>query len=254
MKITILIVLFFVQNLFAQTETKSTSQSDDSSQEELLKSLDYPELQVVPRASERLQTEAQSERDDQILNYWPTLVPSVLNLANGLQLSGNKRPDLSPVDKDDANWAARTGLIVGAGGLALSYHLYNRKSAQNTLSELRKNQGTTKRAQLYRERLAEEYLMEQASFDRKLLWISTTLQFASNVWMIDYARDEDQAIMGIAALSSFLPVIFTQRSLVNLDNHQRAKSRIYIPISGVMLLPKDGKQVAVNSLNWGWTF
>ena len=259
MKTLILISLFFVQFLFAQTETKSSSSNsnaskEESSTDEVLKSFDYPELQVVPRASERLQSEAEVESNDRIYDYWPTIVPSALTLINGAQLMGSKRADLSPKEKDEADWSARTGILIGAGGLALSYHYYNRTESQKALAENKKIQIPGKRGQLYRERLAEEFLAEQASFDRKLIWMGAFLNLASNAWMADFSTDDNKAFAAVGALSSFLPLIFKQRSIKNFENHKRAKSRIYIPLSGVLMVPSSEGVVAVNSLNWSWTF
>jgi hypothetical protein len=80
------------------------------------------------------------------------------------------------------------------------------------------------------------------------------LNLASNAWMMDYASDDNKALIGVGALSSFLPLIFQQRSIKNYHHHKRAKSRIYVPLSGVILVPHQQGPVAVNSLQWSWTF
>src|SRR5207253_1315087 len=67
----------------------------ESKDEDILKGLDYPELQVVPRATDRMVMETQNEREYGWVAFWPYQVSSIATLMAGNRLRGNYKDDVT---------------------------------------------------------------------------------------------------------------------------------------------------------------
>lgn len=248
-------IILFLSTTQAQTESIESNEIHDKVS--ATESLDYPELQVVPRASERVLAEAQQEKDDTLLKEWPLLLPSTLTLLNGIQLSGKHRADATKDERDQLTWATRSASLIGGSALFLSYYLQRQNAANQTYVSLRKISAQSKRGQLHRERISEEFLESQASLRRKIEWLSMGSQFLVNGWLYSLTPDKNRPLVALTGLTTSLPFIFESRSITNYENYLRSKRRIYIPISGVMMVPGKTTRTsneAIAGLTWVWNY
>jgi hypothetical protein len=207
---------------------------------------DYPELMVVPKASDRLQMEASKEGDRQWTTYLPIQISAVSTLAAGLTSlkSENSGPGLS-------------GIGVGAGWLALttwmavSYRPYT--SAWREVSALPK--GST-REQLTRERLAEEEIHRMASVGRKMKWLSFLTNAGAAAYMIAVpGKDANGATLEVSqtarvfqyasAALSLTPLVFGFHWNEVHEDQKNYKKRIYAPIASAMVFsePVTGRTI-----------
>ncbi len=67
----------------------------------------YPELQVVPRASERLRIEAKAEASQWFVQHWTFELSGLATLGVGLTASGRLKENLSESQKDSGKSLVR---------------------------------------------------------------------------------------------------------------------------------------------------
>ena len=104
-----------------------------------LAGLDYPELQVVPRASERLQMEAQDEKASFMSNYWPVQLSSLGLVLAGFMSSG-KYLEESPTlnQKQENQIATQMGILIGGVWVGTTYYLDHSLSYSKAMPEIKK--------------------------------------------------------------------------------------------------------------------
>src|ERR1700677_2836215 len=99
----ILCLFFSLNTAYAAEETESKEAAPKKNEiSEILDSMGYPELQVVPRASERLSMEAKSEDSNAAITHWPIEFAGLATLVVGISAKGNERSDLTPKETSDA--------------------------------------------------------------------------------------------------------------------------------------------------------
>lgn len=252
-----IIICLVITSSLAWAQTEPVEVPDISDNSKITDSIDYPELQVVPRASERVLTEAKAEREDTYLREWPILVPSLLTLMNASQLSGKHRPDATADQKTQMTYATSAASTVAGVTLLFTLYRQSQRPASQSVNNTKKYPTQTKRGQLYRERISEEFLESEASLQNKVAWLSMSSQFVMNGWMYTLAPDKNRPMLLLTSLSTFLPFIFESRSITTYENHKKAKRRIYVPVSGIMMIPEksvhDSPQ-AIAGLTWAWDF
>lgn len=206
--------------------------------------IEYPELQVTPRASERLRLEAESEVDQRWKNQLAVQLSSALTLSSGVYLSKNLPRKIG--DKtDEAQRASTVGVGVGAFWLAattvfaLTYQPYSAG-----FEKIKSLPNQSKRETLIRERLAEEEIRSAAKFGRWLTYLSTLTNFAASAYMITQAKAGPQIWATISALGAITP-LFIHTHWQEVDcQHQEYKKKIYSPIASTgILLAQDGSIV-----------
>lgn len=224
---TLCFVLFFaIPNAFAETN------------------LEYPELSVVPRASERLDSEAKRENSGSWQNHIPLLVPATLNLTSGLllQLSGTKS-DTEPTNTG-AKYAPWVGMGVGLAWWGVTLGILENASVYSDASrEVKAMPARTPREQLLRERRAEESLRAAGSLARRLKYISALSNVLAGGFMISSSQNREfSRYFAVATtLSALTPFIFPHRWETVDEIHRDYKKRIYGPIVGVSFFPtQDG--------------
>lgn len=200
---------------------------------------EYPELSVVPRATDRIQMEAQKDREQRWRTHLPLLAPALGNLLAGTTLILNgTRSDTHPEDTHSqvAPWV---GMGVGLAWTALILGVVDRQDFyQEGINEAAKIQVKTPRDQLLRERLAEESIHRARSLARKLKWLSAVSNLGASAFMISSAKEKSiSSYVAIgAAASAFIPFLFPLRWEKTESIHEDYKRRIYAPLAGAALL------------------
>lgn len=212
--------------------------------------LDYPELQVVPRATDRLAQLAQLEQDNAVLSQWTLLTSGVMTLVAGVQSKGKYKDNPTNQEKKDADLAANLATGVGAGWVVVGSYLSFKKPAVSGLSGVRKMSTKDRRADLARERWAEEAIESAASLQTKLSNLAVMTNLAASVYLTSQASDDQTRTYGLlAATTSLLPWFFPSIYNVNYQKHLEYKRKIYAP-----LVWMDFKGQDVTQMNLSWSF
>jgi len=233
------------------TADKEANKDSDSA-EEIFKSLDYPELQVVPRASDRLQYEAQYEQDKNYLVHWPIVLPSLANIYLGLTANGEYKSGATSSEKDDADLATTSALAVGGFWVAATGFVSAMKPYRSGLSRIRKTDAKDKRGQLFRERISEETLEQQSKTMQTLVRLSIATNLAAAI-MVGAKHDvgTESAIVGLLA---FTPWIFEHRYINIWNKHLEYKRKIYTPVTGIDFKRDESTHRLVSLVSLRWEF
>jgi len=229
---------------FAEADEEKKDATSDKEISEILNTVGYPELQVVPRASERLRLEAKAERGSWFYMHWPVQLSGLATLYVGMTAKSQRKDDLSASEKDDAQTVAMVTQAVGAswliGGLVLGFqHPYS--SGMRYITS-KKPPGKDDRSMLLRERLAEEALERPARVMRVLEYVSVITNFTATTLNGLYAKEEGWITVGVGAVLAFLPLMFTDHSIQVYDKHIEYKKKIYAPLkTGSLRYDPDSK-------------
>ena len=207
----------------------------------------YPELQMVPRYSTRLEKEAKAERDNKWTKFLPIQASAALTLFASLTYTGATDTIDGVVVTESKNGAA---LIVGAGWI-LGTVLFGYSPYENGWNDIKKMPAKTKREQLARERFAEMAINDAASAGRRLNWISFITNGAASGMMVgQHEGSSGVAFATIAAVGSILPIIIGTQWQSVANQQRKFKKRIFGPVgSATMLQDKtNGKYVPGYSL------
>jgi hypothetical protein len=199
---------------------------------DFLSNIDYPELQVVPKASERLLNEAQSEDDAPYLMFWPIELSALATFYAGTVSKGTYKEDNpTTVQKNNSDSAALIAQSAGVAWLAIPLFIAYKKPYVDAYNRIKKVKPGNKRADLFRERIAEEEMEKIHDIAKKLSWLSAGTQFIASAAVMDRtaAKNEKWAAMAIAA--SVMPLIFETRYVKNWEKHQEYKRKIYSPVA-----------------------
>jgi hypothetical protein len=196
---------------------------------------EYPELNVTPRASDRVEMEAKKESSERWTTHWPVQLSAISTLFAAAMVSGNHNRDSDPNGR-----APLAGYIVGGswlvGSLILSNSYAPYQSAQSEMAELPRK---TLRDQLTRERMAEEAIDRAASLGRKLAWMSTITNFAAAAYMNGKSEKStigEVASLGAMALSA-TPLLFNYRWGRVAYEQREYKKRIFAPVASAGVVP-----------------
>lgn len=231
-----LLSLSFVSNVCAQEENP-------------FKNLDYPELQVAPRATERMVQMAQEESYGP-LNQWTILTSGLLTALVGYRNKGQyKDTNPSDADKRDADMASNTALGVGAAWLAVGGYLSVKKPITSAYSEIKKVSPKDRRGELTRERMAEEVMERAAKTQVTLNNLAVFSNLAASIYVTSYADQNNRFYGLIAATASVLPWVFPNMYETNYNKHIEYKRKIYAPLVWFDVKPDKYSQV---NLNWSF--
>ncbi len=204
--------------------------------------LEYPELAMTPRYTERLEIESKDETSRSWLAHIPIQIGAAGNIAGAIIMiadSANQTISAYPL------WAAP--LAVGGAwlgltiGLAAGYRPYTKG-----LEAANARASKTKRELLLSERLAEEEIEFASSLGWKLAIFSVCTQSISGGMLMALNRPMTPAFfagLGTTILA-FTPLIFQYRWSRVAGEQRDYKKRIYAPIASAGLLPemsKDGQ-------------
>lgn len=206
-----------------------------------LSTLDYPELQVVPRASERLSLEAVTEKESGWTLLWPMETSAVMTIISGVMFKGkvptqeNESDDAYDKRRRDSDFAATAAIGVGAMWLGFSVYVLSTEPYNTELSRIRKIKGTDKKNDLLRERLAEEALQRPAELIKTLTWTSVLTNAAVSLNLFDKATSSMNIYPLLSFTASFIPVIFPSKYYSNYEKHLEYKRKIYAPVVNTYL-------------------
>lgn len=226
--------------------------SDDIS--DLIERLDYPELQVVPRASERLRIEAKEEASSWFYTHWQMELAGAATLYIALTANSELRDGLSASQRNDANTVAMIGKGVGAGWVVAGLLLGLQSPYRSGLSALSKYDGKDMRSQLMRERLAEESLEAPARIIGPLQYISAFTNFGANVAMGVFMTDRGRLTAGVASILSFLPLMYESHWVRVFQKQLEYKSKIYGPVTSVAPGFDPETRSLIPSVKLTWVF
>ncbi len=214
----------------------------------------YPELNVVPRASDRIRMEVRSEEGHAWKSNLALQMSSFLTLSSGILAGSNLRED------DDKSYAPEVAMTVGAGWFVASIWASAKyRPYRNSFLKLRKKPYRTKREKLTKERLAEEEINSLRSMGQKIRWASAASNFATSMYLmdaIDDSTDEGKKVRGLASISavaSLIPLFFPYRWETVATEQDKYKKKIYAPVSLAPTLLKTNKGL-INGLKLAWNF
>lgn len=200
----------------------------------------YPELTVVPRASERLRTE--TEHEGKWSNFSALQISAASTLAAGLSTLGNYDHQTDP-----QGVAPKLATAVGASWLLASLWLQtqHRPYARGYRS-IRKLPNQSTRDQLAQERMAEEQIDSYACLAKKIKWMSVTTNLAASAYALSSAENNSagKGIAALATLASTLPLLFPLRAEQVSESQQSYKKKVFGPITfgnGLLMTPGSQK-------------
>lgn len=244
----------------AATAAKEASKSvvippRESKDEDILKGLDYPELQVVPRATDRLVMETQNEREYGWVAFWPYQMSSIATIFAGNRLRGNYKPENSSEQSQrDSDNIALTAMAVGVGGLGLSVFLIKSDLYGDSFRRIKTMKVTDKRSELMRERMAEEALEKPAHLINMLTTVSVTLNVLANVAIATQANADVRSYAAVGLVASFLPWMFSNRYVDNWNKQLEYKRKIYTPLIGFDWQYHKNSNEFTPQLSANWSF
>lgn len=213
----------------------------DKSIDQILNSIDYPELQVVPRASERVAELASQESKNWWHTHWTFMGSGLMTLLHGLQ--AEYKNDLGPNpsaeelagaadDEDDFDDRAKITTGIGLFWLVSGGILMSQRPYQSGLTNVRAIKGNGKRDQLYRERVAERALVRSGRLVKRAKYVSIVTNVAANAILLDDEEGGTGTMLGaLGIVSAFMPLFFDHSYSENLDEYRRHKREIYRPIA-----------------------
>ncbi|MGE4133551.1 MAG: hypothetical protein AB7F86_18085 [Bdellovibrionales bacterium] len=234
-----------------EDEDKDEDKNDIS---QILDSMGYPELQVVPRASERLRMEAIAERGNWYVSHWPIQVSGLATLFVGATSSSNRKKDITSKEESDANTIALVTQAVGATWLVGTVLLGAQKPYRDGMRNISRHNGKDERSLLLRERLAEEALERPARIMRVLATVSMITNFSMNVASAVYADDKGKMYAGLGAILAFLPLMFQDPTIATHNKHIEYKKKIYAPLKGASVHYDPESKTLTPMTNLVWLF
>ncbi|MBC75661.1 MAG: hypothetical protein CME64_06565 [Halobacteriovoraceae bacterium] len=214
----------------------------------------YPELNVVPRATERIKMEVRSEEGHAWKSNMALQIASIMTLTTGFLGSSNIEKD-----KED-DYAAEVSMAVGAGWLAATvWASMNYRPYRSAYVKMRKMPYKTKREKLLKERIAEEKINSLRSIGKKIRWAGAITNLAASLNLqgaIDDETDEGKRAKTLASVSaavSLASFFFPSRWEEVADEQEKYKKKIYSPVSLAPAIFNTNKGYA-SGLALAWNF
>lgn len=253
------ILLLTTQQVVAQaiqaTQAAPIAQTEEALPKlEDLKALDYPELQVVPRASERLAMESAAVKEHGVWLLFPYLASSAMTLSSGLAVGANLRTDFSENEKRDATINSSLATGIGAAGIGLIYWFTNSDNYGSTLTQIRNMKNKDRRTELLKERLSEEAFEKSANTISQWKWVFAATNFIASAQLTGKSRGDNNIIPSLSIVASLLPLFMTSGYETNFNKQQEYKRRIYVPLTWFDYQYNATQASMQPQLNAVWTF
>ena len=196
-----------------------------------MEKLDYPELQVVPRASERLRIEAIEERSSWYYTHWQIMLSGLATAYTATTFQ--ERSGMSEQEKADAGSVKAIGQAIGFGWVGAGILIGLQRPYRAGVTAISKYEGKDTRSMIMRERLAEEALEKPARLMGPIRTAAVISNFALCLGMGVFMSDEGRITAGVSALLAFLPSMYEDHTIRVYEKHLEYKSKIYGPISSL---------------------
>lgn len=222
-------------------------------EDDLLKNLNYPELEVTPLASEIVIEEAKAEKRRRWTTHIPLQVSAVSTLLAAQMMKSKE--NLTQSQQDDFDYAKKMGQAVGFGWilttgiLAAQYMPY-----RSAYSDIKKMSGKSKRDKLARERRSERILREAAQLAKRLKWMSFISNFAASGYMTSNSNKDTELYGAFGVLMAFTPFVFDSRWIMLDEEHQSHKKRIYGPVAHLGWVMTPDRKDMVPGLQVSYSF
>ncbi len=241
-----------VQKMDQVLKQEAQRKENKTSDFDFLKNLNYPELQVVPRASERLVLEVKEESDNWWRVNWTYIAPGLLTMGLGSVGKGYLSTDLIEGQSKDYAQLAQAGQLIGGIWVISGIWVSLMSPYRSAVQKINVTKKTDQRSELLRERLAEEALEKQASMVRSTRAIAVWSMVGINAAQYYYLNKDGRLFTTVATLVSFFPYFFEHRYIETYERHQDYKRRIYTPITSYIVVPTQKETVSLLSLNWSF--
>ena len=227
--------------------------NESPANDDFLKSLDYPELQVVPKATERLLLEAREEKDISWRINWQYWLSGLGTAAIATMNKGRFREDLDETQRKEANQYVLGGQVVGLGWFMVGTWMTFASPYQTGVNKVQAlPRGKEKRLELLRERMAEESLRKPAHWIDNIRWLSTLSQIGSSLALYYYLNAEGRLYSAGNMILSLVPVYFDHHYTDVYRQHLDYKRQIYTPVAQTLVVPTEkGPQILTQ---FTWTF
>ena len=204
--------------------------------------LPYPELNVTPRASDRISLEAKRESEF----AWSQLMAIQIS-SLGTMIAGGMGVSVVTDEAKDRGEDIAPTVALGVGGLwlgasvwtAMSHRPY--RQAYYLLKKLPKK---SKRDQLTLERLAEEEINSLRRVAKRARWLSAVSNLAANAFVMGAVESESgaQVAAGTSALLSIASIFFPLRWETVADEQEKYKKRIFSPVALIPASFSSGRE------------
>jgi hypothetical protein len=212
-------------------------------------SFGYPELNVVPSASEVLKREAAIDEKSGIMRDWQNLAPFAMLSVTALMAPSYLKADLGEGEAT-ANDLTSVATLIGLGGVAavtLSSMYF--KPFKSGSSEVLSMKGKSTRDRLTRERAAEGVIDSGASYYNKLRWVTMSATFLGSVAIMGVTEGLGSGLAAATVVTSILPFIYEHHYSRVERRYEDHKRRIYTPVASFGFTTSLDPQ-----LNFTWTF
>lgn len=225
----------------------------------------YPELNVAPKASERLRIEASMEGNTDWTTHLPIQISALSTIVAASQLaSADLEGDLSSEEEDDeeAKQSLYSMIGMGVGAFWIGASVYASMKYRPYLTSYKRVKaikGTSIRDQLTQERLAEEELNSLRRFGRTVRWASVATNLLASLAMseveVDTEESNAKAFSTASALLAFTPLFFKYRWEHVADEQEKYKKRIYSPVAyAPIMFDPFGSGKSATGMNLIFTF
>jgi hypothetical protein len=221
-----------------------------NAQESLFTNLDYPELQVAPKASERLAQLAELEEKRGPLIQWTLWTSGFFTLYSATRNNGTYKvnnPD--EAFKRESDYVTQGGILIGISWITLGTYMGFKHWTSGRLGEIKKIPGKDKRGELTRERASEEALEFASRTTTTLEDIAVVTNLAASLSLVNFAQDGNRIYGMIAATTSILPWLFPNPYSLGYQKHLEYKRKIYAPLVGF-----NFNQDKEPMMSWTWYF
>jgi len=211
---------------------------------------DYPELNVTPRASDRLKIEADKESQNRVGFQMPITASALLTLTAGI---------MQDVDtsSDPEKRSPLVGIVVGGSWLALNaYMSFSYQGYRRAYQEIKDMPVKSEREQLTRERLAEEQINRLGRLGKTMRYLSFATNGAASLYLLSNSKKDtkSQIIDGLAAVGSLLPMLFSNQWEDTAREQELYKRKIFAPVASTGLMKVPGKDQIVPALLVSFNF
>lgn len=253
-KKSLFVFIILITSIARAQQVSESEITGASIQLEDLKALDYPELQVVPRASERLAIESAAIKDKGIFTLFPYVAASFVTLSSGVLVGANIRDDISIQDRDDAQVNARLATGVGLAGLGLAFWYTYSDSYGAVSAQIRGLKNKDRRTELLKERLAEEAFEKSAQQLKQWKWVFVGLNLVVNAQLTGKSKGDNNAAPTLGIAASLLPLFISTGYETNYDKQLEYKRRIYVPLTWFDYQYSPTQAQWQPTMNAVWTF